>query len=581
MFRNTPSKKFKARSGPRGKTRLMALSIAIVVGLMTTGVAATSATADSHGGGQEVCPGLDTGHKDPGDGKKSVVIDANPGYVIVETCVKAGSDQSVDGGAVNHQTGLSLTSVTLWGPGGKDISHYSYKQEKVVEEEFEYSSQKTVTKTICTSSGTDNAATATGKEFSDTKTGSDFTDEEKAAIDALAQASADEAFDAKYMPYEDGECQFTYSAQRTVTKTICLVPGLRQIDDATARGALIEETKTGSDFTDEEKADIDGLAQASAEEAFDSEYQPYVDGECPPEVHVYRVRKSVEKTICMPEGTVVDARARGARVWIVSEAPITQEQKEAADAEAEESANAAFNAKYPGWTEGQCVYTYAKQATVTQDICTAGGTIQGATATGAMIEETKLDLPFTQEEKDAVDERAAADARAAFEEAFAPYTPGECSTTNSYSFSRQATVTRTICTVDGTIDGAQATGSLIAETRATPFSDAEKADIEARAQASAEAAFAAAYPGHVEGACTTTTEEPEETPVAVAPILPGTVEETPDAVAPVLPAKVPAGEESSGTNLAVALPLGVLGMLGMVIAGLAMRRGSRGSITSS
>ena len=507
MFRNTPSKKFKARSGPRGKTRLMALSIAIVVGLMTTGVAATSATADSHGGGQEVCPGLDTGHKDPGDGKKSVVIDANPGYVIVETCVKAGSDQSVDGGAVNHQTGLSLTSVTLWGPGGKDISHYSYKQEEVEEEEFEYSSQKTVTKTICTSSGTDNAATATGKEFSDTKTGSDFTDEEKAAIDALAQASA--------------------------------------------------------------------------EEAFDSEHQPYVDGECPPEVHVYRVRKSVEKTICMPEGTVVDARARGARVWIVSEAPITQEQKEAADAEAEESANAAFNAKYPEWTEGQCVYTYAKQATVTQDICTAGGTIQGATATGAMIEETKLDLPFTQEEKDAVDERAAADARAAFEEAFAPYTPGECTTTNSYSFSRQATVTRTICTVDGTIEGAQATGSLIAETRATPFSDAEKEDIEARAQASAEAAFAAAYPGHVEGACTTTTEEPEETPVAVAPILPGTVEETPDAVAPVLPAKVPAGEESTGTNLAVALPLGVLGMLGMVIAGLAMRRGSRGSITSS
>jgi hypothetical protein len=69
--------------------------------------------------------------------------------------------------------------------------------------------------------------------------------------------------------------------------------------------------------------------------------------------------------------------------------------------------------------------------------------------------------------------------------------------------------------------------------------------------------------------------------VVVAPILPGTVEETPDAVAPVLPAKVPAGEESTGTNLAVALPLGVLGMLGMVIAGLAMRRGSRGSITSS
>ena len=580
MFRNTPSKKFEARSGPRGKTSLMALSIAIVVGLMTTGVAATSATADSHGNGQQVCPDLDTGHLNPGENTKSVKIDAAPGYVIVETCVKAGSDQSVEGGAVDHDTGLSLTTVTLWGPGGKDISHYSYKQEKV-EEEFKYSSQRTVTKTICTSSGTDNAATATGAEFSETKTGSDFTDEEKADIDALAQASADEAFDAKYMPYEDGECQFTYSAQRTVTKTICLVPRSRQIDDATATGALIEETKTGSDFTDEEKADIDALAQASAEEAFDSEYQPYVDGECPPGEHVYFVRRTVEKTICMPEGTVVDARARGARVWIISEDPITQEEKDAADAEAEESANAAFNVRFPGWTEGQCVYTYAKQATVTQDICTAGGTIQGATATGVLIEETKYDLPFTQEEKDEVDERAAADARAAFEEAFAPYTPGECTTSNSYSFSRQATVTRTICTVDGTIEGAQARGSLIAETRATPFSDAEKADIEARAQASAEAAFAAAYPGHVEGACTTTTEEPEETPVAVAPILPGTVEETPDAVAPVLPAKVPAGEESSGTNLAVALPLGVLGMLGMVIAGLALRRGSRGSITSS
>ena len=366
-----------------------------------------------------------------------------------------------------------------------------------------------------------------------------------------------------------------------MTKTICKSGG-ETIEDATATGEEFSDTKTGSDFTEEEKAAIDALAQESAEEAFDAKYQPYVEGECTSE-YTYFVQKTFEKTFCTPEGTV-EAAATGEMIVVVSDEPITVMQKLQADTAAILSAYNTFTQANPGWSnypQGNCVFTYQKQATVTQDICTAGGTIQGATATGALIEETKLDLPFTQEEKDEVDERAAADARTAFETAFAPYTPGECTTTNSYSFSRQATVTRTICTVDGTIEGAQATGSLIAETRATPFSDAEKADIEARAQASAEAAFAAAYPGHVEGACTTTTEEPEETPVAVAPILPGTVEETPDAVAPVLPAKVPAGEESTGTNLAVALPLGVLGMLGIVIAGLAMRRGSRGSITSS
>lgn len=457
---------------------------------------------------EKVCPDGDSNGATRVDGSgTSMTITAPDGFLIDWYCVKAGSSVAGTGGPEPHPVDPPQKSVTISHSTDKDISHYSFKTVAEPEPElFPYSAQKTVTKTICTSSGTNNAATATGEEFSDTKTGSDFTDEEKAAIDALAQESAEEAFDAKYQPYVEGECSETFS---------------------------------------------------------------------------YYTNAVVTRTICTLNGTVENASHTGPTVGISQMYPISDLQKAMYDATALLQAESGFDTKYGPWEEGQCVYTYEKQVTVTQDICTAGGTIQGATATGVLIEETKYDLPFTQEEKDEVDKRAATDARAAFEEAFAPYTPGECTTTNSYSFSRQATVTRTICTVDGTIDGAQATGSLIAETRATPFSDAEKADIEARAQASAEAAFAAAYPGHVEGACTTTTEEPEETPVAVAPILPGTVEETPDAVAPVLPAKVPAGEESSGTNLAVALPLGVLGMLGMVIAGLAMRRGSRGSITSS
>ena len=62
-------------------------------------------------------------------------------------------------------------------------------------------------------------------------------------------------------------------------------------------------------------------------------------------------------------------------------------------------------------------------------------------------------------------------------------------------------------------------------------------------------------------------------------MLPGTVEpeEEPENVAPVLPVKVPAGAEPTGANYAMALPLGVLGMLGTVIAGLAMRRNLRES----
>ena len=75
------------------------------------------------------------------------------------------------------------------------------------------------------------------------------------------------------------------------------------------------------------------------------------------------------------------------------------------------------------------------------------------------------------------------------------------------------------------------------------------------------------------------TEVPTESPEAVAPVLPGTVEpeEEPENVAPVLPVKVPAGAEPTGANYAMALPLGVLGMLGTVIAGLAMRRNLRES----
>lgn len=540
MFRNTPNKELdlqftsRAQAGPWVLlvTLLAAVSLAMA-GIVGVAIATPAAAAEGGVPGppsadvegpldsdddeesdeesdrgpdtDKVCPDGDSNGATRVDGSgTSMTITAPDGFLINWYCVKAGSSVSGTGGPEPHPVDPPQKSVTISHSTGKDISHYSFTT--VAEQEFTYGAQKTVTKTICKSSGTVTDASATGKKFSETKTGSDFTDAEKAAIDELAQASADEAFDALHQPYVDGECTSEYT---------------------------------------------------------------------------YIVQKSVVKTICMPEGTIFDASAEGNTVTIAQDVEITQEQKDEADGKAQESANAAFDEKFPGWTEGRCFYTYEKQATTTQDICTVSGTIQGATATGALIEETKYDEPFTQEEKDAVDERAAADARAAFETAFSPYTAGECTTTNPYSFARQATVTRTICTVDGTIEGAQATGSLIAETRETPFSDAEKADIQARAQASAEAAFAAAYPGHTEGACTTTTEEPQETPVVVAPILPGTVEPAPDAVAPVLPAKVPAGEESTGTNLAVALPLGVLGMLGMVIAGLAMRRESRGSITSS
>ena len=101
-----------AKRGATGKFLALIASLTMIIaGLVGVAVAAPASAT------QEVCKDLDTGKLGPAG--TSITIPAPPGKVIVETCVKAGSDTSVPDGAVQYATyNPGVTEVTLYGPGG-------------------------------------------------------------------------------------------------------------------------------------------------------------------------------------------------------------------------------------------------------------------------------------------------------------------------------------------------------------------------------------------------------------------------------------------------------------------------------
>lgn len=104
--------------------RIVIAAALVVVGIV--GVAGGSpVTADDTKQGQEVCGPLDSGKINTSGDPLSVTVTAPEGKVITGYCVKAGSDQSVPGGAVRYFNGPFSNTLTIVHPSGKAVSHYS------------------------------------------------------------------------------------------------------------------------------------------------------------------------------------------------------------------------------------------------------------------------------------------------------------------------------------------------------------------------------------------------------------------------------------------------------------------------
>lgn len=101
------------------------IAAAVVVAGIVGFAGGSPATADDEKPGQEVCGPLDSGKINTSGDPLSVTVSAPAGKVITGYCVKAGSDQSVPGGAVRYVTGLSVTTLTIRHFSGKAVSHYS------------------------------------------------------------------------------------------------------------------------------------------------------------------------------------------------------------------------------------------------------------------------------------------------------------------------------------------------------------------------------------------------------------------------------------------------------------------------
>jgi len=79
----------------------------------------------------QVCTGLDSGKIDTVGDPATVTITATPGYEITGYCVKAGSTQQGNG-PVYVTVDPPRTSITISHPSGKDVSHYSWSESKIV-----------------------------------------------------------------------------------------------------------------------------------------------------------------------------------------------------------------------------------------------------------------------------------------------------------------------------------------------------------------------------------------------------------------------------------------------------------------
>ncbi|MBI1349890.1 MAG: hypothetical protein GC156_02095 [Actinomycetales bacterium] len=113
---------------------------------------------------------------------------------------------------VSSDAEIPAQSFTLSATGSSsvNVSSDAYTPHgQCPQRDFKYEKQVTITKTICADGETIEDATATGALISGTLE-APYSDKDKAdfiaQIDLEAQNSAQEAFNAKYAPYEDGVC---------------------------------------------------------------------------------------------------------------------------------------------------------------------------------------------------------------------------------------------------------------------------------------------------------------------------------------------------------------------------------------
>lgn len=101
----------------------------LMTGFVLTGTAGTAQATGGGGGGgpdpNQVCAPLDSGKIDTPDNPLSVGITAPPGKVITKYCVKASSWKKGDGPKY-FDVVPGVAQKTIYYPGGKRISHYSY-----------------------------------------------------------------------------------------------------------------------------------------------------------------------------------------------------------------------------------------------------------------------------------------------------------------------------------------------------------------------------------------------------------------------------------------------------------------------
>lgn len=109
----------------RRSTKIFGAALAAVLfaGGLSVSVAG-AANAVPNGNDGKVCENLSTGHIEPSDDVKSLVITAPEGKLIAEVCVKAGSVKQGNG-PVYTEYDPAVESVTISHPSGKDISHYA------------------------------------------------------------------------------------------------------------------------------------------------------------------------------------------------------------------------------------------------------------------------------------------------------------------------------------------------------------------------------------------------------------------------------------------------------------------------
>ncbi len=114
----------------------------------------------------------------PGENRTSIVVDADPGEVIIGYCVKAGSiNQETENGTngpVYKSFDPGVTSVTITYPGGKQISHYVVFYADAPPPPAEATPVKPTTTPTCAAVGTITLPTTVGVDYSQ-KTNEDGT----------------------------------------------------------------------------------------------------------------------------------------------------------------------------------------------------------------------------------------------------------------------------------------------------------------------------------------------------------------------------------------------------------------------